>query len=92
MAKRIKFTGLSEFQFWSGDDRQTPALVISVSTESKAEQGFAEMRCRNGDVVDFDRLANAQRAIDLGFAVIVEDEQPARKPAKAASTEAPATD
>lgn len=73
MVKRIKFTGLSEHQFWCGDDRNTPALVISSGIESKASDGFAEMRCRNGDVVDFDRLGNAQQAIDQGVAVLVDD-------------------
>ena len=73
MAKRIKFVALSEHQFWCGDDKQTPATVISVGAASKAEEHFAEMRCRNGDVVDYDRLGNAQLAVDQGVAVIVDD-------------------
>lgn len=92
MAKRIKFTGLGEHQFWCGDDKQTPALVISVGEQSKAEQGYAEMRCRNGDIVDYDRLANAQRALDDGVAVIVEDEQPKRRTAQQPVLDPPPTE
>lgn len=88
MAKRIKFTGLSEHQFWSGEDKQTPALVIYVGTESKAEEHFAELRCRNGDIVEFDRLGNAQLALDQGVAVLIDDDKPAKTP-KASDTSAP---
>lgn len=90
MAKRIKFTGLSEHQFWSGDDKQTPALVIFVGTESKAEEHYAELRCRNGDIVEYDRLGNAQLAVDQGVAVLIEDERPAAKTPKASDTSTPA--
>lgn len=89
MAKRIKFTGLSEHQFWSGDDKQTPALVIFVGNESKAEEHFAELRCRNGDIVEYDRLSNAQLALDQGVAVVIEDDRPAVKPPKASDTGTP---